>query len=193
MSAPGPAPYQDLLQRIAHRDQQAVAELYAAASPVLLGVIRRILQDRGEAEEVLQDVFLRVWHRVDSYDAMYGSPMSWLVRIARNRAIDRFRSRKVRAHLADRPIGEHDAGRPSADDSPEIAVVRRADRQLIGRALGTLRADQRTLIEDAFFGGLTHTELAARHNVPLGTVKTRIRTGLAALRDGLADVGGQLQ
>lgn len=170
-----------LLDRIARRDATAVAELYDQQSRLLFGLILRILKDRGEAEEVLQEVFVSVWTRAESYNVTLGSVVGWLVRIARNRAIDRLRSRNVR----DRAVESYPA--PVADDSPEAGAVRGEQQRTVARALNTLPADQRALIEDAYFLGLTHAELSERFQLPLGTVKTRIRAGMMALRQQLQE------
>ena len=169
-----------LLDRVARRDIDAAASLYDRHNRLLFGLIVRILKDRGESEEVLQEVYLTVWNRAASYDARLGSPAGWLVGIARNRAIDRLRMREVR----NRPI---DAPAPPPIESPEAGVLQREQQRAVVRALDALPADQRSLIESAYFQGLTHTQLAARYELPLGTVKTRIRTGMMALRQQLQE------
>jgi RNA polymerase sigma factor (sigma-70 family) len=171
-----------LLERIASRDASAVAELYEQQSRLLYGLILRILKDRGEAEEVLQEVLVAVWTKAETYNVTLGSAVAWLVRIARNRAIDRLRSRNVR----DRAVEAYPM--PIVNDSPETGAVRSEQQRAVTEALNTLPADQRALIEDAYFLGLTHAELAARFRMPLGTVKTRIRAGMMALRQQLQEV-----
>jgi RNA polymerase sigma-70 factor (ECF subfamily) len=124
-----------------------------------------------------------VWDRADAYDRALGTPVAWLVRIARNRAIDRVRARAVRPAETARPLSvEHASRQPSPEQAAGTAETHRA----VTGALETLPAEQRELIERAFFDGLTHTELAARTGLPLGTVKTRIRTGMQALKRRLA-------
>ena len=175
-----------LLNGIIARDESAVAELYERHNRLLFGLILRILRDRGEAEEVLQEVFLAVWNRAETYNVTLGSPAGWLVRIARNRGIDRLRARDVR----DRTV---DAIRPlPAAESPESQAARSEQQRAVTRALDSLPAEQRELIEHAYFLGLTHSELAARFGMPLGTVKTKIRTGMLALRQQLAEMSIEL-
>jgi RNA polymerase sigma-70 factor (ECF subfamily) len=156
-------------------------------------VIIRILGSPSDAEEVLQETFVRVWSRADTYDALLGSPAAWLTRIARNRAIDRLRARRVRGNVAIEPAAHaaddaRRSGEPVTRETPETLLEGRATAGAVRTALATLTPAQRALIEAAFFEGYTHSELATRFGVPLGTVKTRIRTGLAAMRDRLEQV-----
>jgi RNA polymerase sigma-70 factor, ECF subfamily len=182
-----------LLQRIATRDEAALAEFYDRHSRLAYTVIMRILGSSSDADEVLQETFVRVWSRADTYDALLGSPATWLTRIARNRAIDRLRARRVRGDVAIEPAA-HAAdnaprlGEPVTPDTPETLLESRTTAGAVRTALATLTPAQRALIEAAFFEGYTHTELATRFGVPLGTVKTRIRTGLATMRGHLEQV-----
>jgi RNA polymerase sigma-70 factor, ECF subfamily len=176
-----------LIRRIVARDEHAVAKLYDRHSRLLYSVILRIVRSETDAEDVLQDVFVRVWDRADSYDERLGSPAAWLVRIARNRAIDRFRSRRTRADInapVDAPALDA-VPSTNAADNPEQATVGAAAADAIRHVLMTLPESQRLLIEAAFFDGYTHQELAGRFGMPLGTLKTRIRTGLGAMRERL--------
>jgi RNA polymerase sigma-70 factor (ECF subfamily) len=169
-----------LLDRIVARDQDAVAALYDRHGRLLFGLILRILHDRSEAEEVLQEVFVLVWTRAETYNVALGSPAGWLVRIARNRAIDRLRANSVRLRAVE------SAPEPMTADSPESRAAQSEQQRAVARALDTLPPDQRMLIEQAYFLGLTQSELAERFKLPLGTVKTRIRTGMTALREQLS-------
>ncbi len=171
-----------LLDRIVARDERAVADLYDRHNRLLYGLILRILRDRGEAEEVLQEVFVLVWTRAETYNVALGSPAAWLVRVARNRAIDRLRSNAVRLRAVEA------APLPDAAASPETCAADSERQRVVKRALDTLPADQRVLIEQAYFLGLTQSELAERFQLPLGTVKTRIRTGMMTLREQLSQV-----
>jgi RNA polymerase sigma-70 factor (ECF subfamily) len=181
-----------LLQRIAMRDEAALAALYDRHSRLAYSVIMRILGSPSDAEDVLQDTFVRVWSRADTYNAGLGAPATWLARIARNRAIDRLRARRVQGPVAiESAVPRADgprAGEPVTRDTPETLLVDNATADAVRGALATLTPAQRVLIEAAFFEGHTHSELATRFGVPLGTVKTRIRTGLATMRDHLEQV-----
>lgn len=175
-----------LLERIARGDSSAIGELYDRHSRMVFGLVCRIVRDEGEAEDVLQEVFLRVWQKADTYDAALGNPAAWLVRIARNRAIDRIRARQARPAtepqdnaLLVAPVDEN------VMPGPERAAALSEEQRAIAAALRQIPAEQRLLIEQAFFQGYTQAELAARFQLPLGTVKTRIRTGMIAMRDHL--------
>lgn len=183
----------ELLQRIAARDETALARLYDLHGSLVYSVIMRILRSPSDAEDVLQETFVRVWSRADSYDSRLGSPAAWLTRIARNRAIDRLRARRVRRHISIEPDAAPDGGtatmpEPETHETPEVIVQGAATSRLLRTAMSTLPAAERQLIEAAFFEGYTHNELAARFGMPLGTVKTRIRSGLTTMRGRLEQV-----
>jgi RNA polymerase sigma-70 factor, ECF subfamily len=166
-----------LLARISAREAEAIGELYDRHSRLLFGLILRILRNRDEAEEVLQDVFVQVWKRGDTYKAELGTPVQWLVRIARNRAIDRYRANRVRARALE-------ATPPPSPrfHGPDTHAALTEQQRVLAQALDGLRIEERQLLEHAYFLGLTQSELAERFNLPLGTVKTRIRTALLTLR-----------
>jgi RNA polymerase sigma-70 factor, ECF subfamily len=166
-----------LLNRIVARDPTALAELYDRYSRMLFGLVLRILKNRDEAEEIMQDAFVQAWMRATTYRAEIASPAGWLVGIARNRAIDRLRANAVRSNARD--TASH------ASTGSSEAPASGADQLDVRRALDLLPEDQRDLVESAYFLGLTHVELAARHGLPLGTVKTRIRRAMHTLRDYL--------
>ena len=169
-----------LVDRVVARDSSALGELYDRHSRLLFGLILRILKNRDEAEEVLQEVFVQTWTRASTYHAALGSPGGWLVGIARNRAIDRLRANAVRGRT-------FEPGLAPATETPENHASS-AEQQLdIQRALEALPSEQRDLIKHAYFFGFTHSELAARFSLPLGTVKTRIRSGMQALRGHFED------
>ena len=173
-----------LLERIGARDAEAVGELYDRYNRLLFGLILRIVRDRSEAEEILQEVFVLVWNRVVTFSPAAGSPAAWLVGITRNRAIDRLRANAARQRaIAAAPLNAE------TNDSPETDATIAEQRRAVRLALDAIPPDQRVLIEEAYFSGFTHSELAERHRLPLGTVKTRIRMGLLALRERLVQIG----
>lgn len=171
----------ELLERMAARDESAVGVFYDRHARLLFGLILRMLRNRAEAEEVLQEVFVQAWTKVDTYNASLGAPVAWLVRIARNRAIDRLRSNLVRQRTVE-------AMAPDSGERSEAYSPRSEEQIAVARALATLPVEQRELIEHAYFEGLTQVELAKRFSLPLGTVKTRVRSGLTALRRELSSI-----
>ena len=170
-----------LIGRVVDRDEAAIGDLYDRHNRLLFGLILRILRDRGEAEEILQEVFLQVWTRAETYNVALGSPAGWLVRIARNRAIDRMRANAARVRAVE------GSPAPTEPPTPESDAALTERQRAVARALEALPEDQRVLIEHAYFQGLTQSELADRFKLPLGTVKTRVRTGMIALRDRLRE------
>ncbi|MCC7001467.1 MAG: sigma-70 family RNA polymerase sigma factor [Gemmatimonadaceae bacterium] len=178
-----------LVQLMRLGDERALAALYDRYAPSLLGLIQRIVRERADAESVLMATFLQAWRTAASFDAARGSLLSWLATIARSRAVDSARSgarRERREQLVteqDAPIAEAEA--PGSTD-PLDGITQQERRTAIEAALTSLSAPQRTVIELAFFEGLTHVEIAERLAEPLGTIKTRIRQGLIKLRGLLA-------
>jgi RNA polymerase sigma-70 factor, ECF subfamily len=167
------------IARVAAGDRAALRLVYAATSAKLFGVCLRILGDRSEAEDVLQEVYLTVWRKAARFDESVASPITWLVAISRNRAIDRLRSGAVaRASLPIEAAGEiADAG-PSAIERLEASD----EHTRLDGCLEELETRQRAAIRAAFLDGLTYDELARRSEVPLGTMKSWIRRGLMKLR-----------
>jgi RNA polymerase sigma-70 factor (ECF subfamily) len=172
------------LSRTAGGDESALARLYDATSAQVFGWTLRILRDRQEAEEATVDVFSQVWRQARSYDASRGTVSAWILTLARSRAIDHLRSRQRRGRH-EGPAERLDAVADGGAD-PLSATVGADRAARVRKALLALPADQRKVIEAAFFGGLSHTEVAEALGQPLGTVKTRIRNGLATLRRTLA-------
>jgi RNA polymerase sigma-70 factor (ECF subfamily) len=168
-----------LLAQVALGNRAAFEALYRATADKLFGVCLRVLGDRPEAEEVLQEVFTAVWHKAAQYDTREGSVMSWLSITARNRAIDRLRARPARSTL-----GALDMAAEVADPgaSPDQEAEASSDRDRLARCLEQLEPRRRSLIREAFFGGFTYEELATRVQAPLGSIKSWIRRGLAQLR-----------
>lgn len=167
----------DVLARVAAGERAALEVLYRQTSAKLYGVCLRILRDRTEAEEVLQEVFVTIWRRADAYEPAKGSAMTWLAAIARNRAIDRVRARRTRTA----PMEEAEM---LADPLPLAGELLEADDRYrkLATCLEGLEPRTASAIRQAFFDGLTYEALAERSDTPLGTMKSRIRRGLLALR-----------
>jgi RNA polymerase sigma-70 factor (ECF subfamily) len=167
-----------LLPRIAAGDRAALRQLYEATSSKLFGVCLRILSDREDAEDVLQEVYVTVWRRADRFDGTRASVMTWVSTIARNRAIDRLRARGPLAHADQVDDLEIADDQPSA----ETLVQAAGDRARLAGCLSELDKRTETVIRTAFFEGVTYEALARRLDAPLGTVKSWIRRGLAKLK-----------
>ena len=169
----------DLLHAVARGDESALAACYDRYRLILFGFVLRILNDRQEAEDVLQEVFLQVWRRAGDFDEARGRAFTWLATIARSRALDRLRATGSRARLT-----EEAAQRP-ADEVSDVALdaLRSEKSAIIRNALAELTDEQRKVLLLAYFEGLTQTEIAGRLGDPLGTVKTRMRSGLIKLRE----------
>jgi len=163
----------ELIRRMTGGDRDAFAEFYDAYAPLAFGLIRRILRDAAEAEEVLQGVFWEIWRAADDYDPARGSPEAWVVMRARSRAIDRARSTRRRGER----VSAFAAAEPAHD--PAIGAD---ERGAIRGALGRLPQNQQQIIELAYFDGLTQAEISERLKQPLGTVKTRMRLAMEKLR-----------
>ena len=175
-----------LLRRIAEGSLEAMANFYDQTATALFSVVLRILGDAGEAEEIIQDVFVQIWEKASAFDAMLGSAFHWALSIARHRAIDRLRARQRRARLIEE-LAEDSAADPPADAGPEQETVRNEESVAVRAALNSLPRDQRQAIELAFFGAKSHQEIAESLNEPLGTIKARIRRGMLKLRESLQD------
>jgi RNA polymerase sigma-70 factor, ECF subfamily len=173
----------ELMTRVSTRDGSAFARLFEVHAPLTLGLLDRILGRRGEAEEVLQEVFLQVWMQADRYDGARSTPRGWILMLARSRALDRIRRRdSVRRR-------EEAAGEEASDAVSPVGTERLESldrKRQVASALGLLSQDQRRCIELAFFEGLTHTQIAERLAAPLGTVKSRILLGMNKLRQALS-------
>jgi RNA polymerase sigma factor (sigma-70 family) len=170
------------LARMAAGDRNALQTVYRLTSTKLFAVCLRILGERGEAEDALQDVYMTVWRRADKFDAGLASPMTWLIAIARNRAIDQLRARG-RNRLME-PI---DAATNLPDDAPlaDRAMQTMQDRAMLQDCLGQLAERERAALRGAFFDGNTYEELAERMKVPLGTMKSWIRRAMLKLKNCL--------
>jgi len=165
-----------LIEAVAGGDQAALRALYHATAPKLLGIVLRILRDRGAAEDTLQEVFVRIWQRAGSYESRAGAPLVWLVAIARNGAIDRLRQEKA-ARLTQVEEGWLERLPDLGDGEGDLAR-----RDALAHCLGTVEVPQRECLVLAYCEGWSREELAARFGCPVNTVKTWLRRGLISLR-----------
>ena len=171
-----------LLKHVAAREAEALAEFYDQTVGPLFSLAVRLLGDPAEAEEVIQDVFVQIWDKAAVFDSALGTPFHWAMSITRHRAIDRLRARQRRGLLLERWEQQAEDIFPEADASQTMGAD---EAGLVRAALQALPAEQKQAIEMAFFGGLTHLEIATALNEPLGTIKARIRRGLMKLRETL--------
>jgi len=178
-----------LIEQIVGGDREAFGRFYDRFAQLVFAFAMRLLRDRSEAEDLLQEVFLQVWRQAGSYSQERGSPEAWLLTITRSRAIDKLRSirRRDRSFISmENPPEEKYEGRT------ESGATQSETRLMVNSALDRLPEAQRRVLEMAYFDGLTQSEIADRLKEPLGTVKTRMRTALERLREFLGDkVGGK--
>lgn len=170
------------LARVGTGDRRAFAELYDTTAPRLYGLIRRLLVDPSQAEEVTQEVYLEIWQTANRYKPERGSAMSWMLTMAHRRAVDRIRASQA-SRDRDTKVGIRDYDREYDHVAEHVEVRLESDRVKV--ALRGLTELQRQAVSLAYFGGLSHSEIAAELHVPVGTVKTRIRDGMIRLRDAL--------
>lgn len=173
----------DLIRHVAEHDEAAMSALYDRMAGQVFGLALRILRDRGAAEEATLDVFMQVWRQAAAYDPSRGGPSTWLLTLARCRALDRRRALESR-RSPERPL-ECALQSEAGGESPETSTGCGERRESVRRALARVSAEEREVLGFAFFLGLTHSEIAARLSQPLGTVKTRIRNGMIKLRNFL--------
>jgi RNA polymerase sigma-70 factor (ECF subfamily) len=171
-----------LVARIADGDEAALAALYDATHAHVFGYARHVLADDGAAEEATLDVYLQVWRESARFDRSRGTVITWLMNLARSRAIDRLRAAGGPVRRLERPL-ESAGAEPSGDLQPAETSFLRERRERIEAALARLPLEQREAIRCAFLLGMTHVEIARFTDEPLGTIKTRIRTGLLRLRE----------
>jgi len=173
-----------LIAQTAQGDQSALATLYDRTSPQVFGLAFKVLNNREAAEEVTLDMYTQVWRQAHTYDPTRGAPGAWLMMLARTRAIDRFRAGAVERGRID----SLDAAAlfASQEDTPEQDVEGQELRRYVQQALTLLTTEQRQAIALAYFYGLSQSEIAEKLQLPLGTVKTRIRLGMIKLREALA-------
>lgn len=171
----------ELLRRTADGDQLAFAHYYDATSHYIFSLVLYILKDESAAEEVTLEVYFQVWRQAARYDPRRAVPIAWTITLARSRALDRLRARgREQRHLM--PFDLVLTTASAAELGPEASVLEAELRRAVRGALTSLRASQREVIELAYFGGLSHTEIAAELGIPLGTVKARARDGMIKLR-----------
>ena len=168
----------DLIARCALRDRAAFRLLYERTSAKLFGVALRILKDRAETEEAIQEIYIKIWQQADRYVAGDTSPISWLVAVARNHALDRVRAKRPVTEDIDAALDIADLG-----PSPERQVEQAEERARIGRCLGTLEPDRADAVRGAYLDGFSYEELAERHAVPLNTMRTWLRRSLIKLKE----------
>lgn len=173
-----------LIGRMMAGDEAALSALYDRYAAMLFGMLARILRDQQAAEEVLQDLFLQLWRNAAQFDATRGSLPAWLMVIGRNRAISRLRGRRDREVLEEEE-GDF-ANAFASSQNIEDETVRAELARNISAALAQLPVEQRQAVELAYFEGMTQSEIASRTGIPLGTVKTRVRTAMQTLRQILA-------
>jgi RNA polymerase sigma-70 factor (ECF subfamily) len=180
----------ELVRRIASGENEALSELYAATSRVVFALALRILRDPSAAEDVTIEVFTQVWRQADRYDVRRGSPSAWLLTIARTRAIDKLRStHQMRTRGESLGAVEQRA----ADVASPAETAADGERsEIVRAALEKLSPEQRAVIELAYFGGLSHSEIAKELDQPLGTVKTRTRLALMRLRESLRGLESEI-
>ncbi len=173
-----------LLERISKGDEAALAQLYDLYSAILFGLIRTIVNNREIAEDLLQEIFLLIWDHAGSFDASKGSVYTWVITLARNKSIDKIRSKSYRMQQ------QHVSGEYSApfatlvsnEKSPHEMMWLDEKAEILKNALNNIPAKQREMIEIAYFEGFSQSKIAETYNIPLGTVKTRMRQGLDKLQ-----------
>lgn len=180
-TSPGGAELARLLEQAADGNVAAFREFYDRTSAKLFGIIARILVERGEAEDVLQEVYVTIWRKAAEFDSARASPITWVATIARNRAIDRLRARGNRQHVT------IDAAHDVADTAPDAEALygQALAASTVQAALAQLEPRHADVIRACYFEGLTYEELAQREGVPVGTLKSWVRRGLMKMRGAL--------
>jgi RNA polymerase sigma-70 factor (ECF subfamily) len=175
----------DLLQRVSTQDHAAFKQLYDRTSAHLYGVAIRCIRRRELADEVLQDAYISVWQQAGGYASTLSTPMTWLISIVRNKALDRLRRQKAAANALGTP-DEHDAASEESDAAcfadPQVLFSSATEKRTLNRCMSLLEASQRQSLALVYYNGMTHAELAAHLQVPLGTAKAWVRRGLARLK-----------
>lgn len=182
---------QELVQRLKQRDAAAMAELYDKYAGLLYAVILRAVTNQATAEDLLQETFLRIWNRIQTFDPERGRLEGWIVTIARNRAVDYLRS--LRSQPGESSTTLEDLEHSGLFVTRESEVDHLTRRKAVGAALERLNQEQRAVLELTHFQGLTQTEIAERLHKPLGTVKSLVRSALKLLRSSAVEAGGTAQ
>ena len=178
-----------LLQRIASKEPDALSELYDHYSNLLLGLLKSILKKTEEAEDILHEVFTTIWEKADQFDAERGSAYTWIVSLTRNKGIDRLRSKVYKEQKKQSTsLDDDDVFHPlySDENNPLENTILSDRAKRIYEALQKLSEKQRSVIQVAYFDGLSQSEISDEYDIPLGTVKTRMRDGMIKLRELLA-------
>ena len=184
-TTPSPASYQDaeLMRKVAQGDKSAFGYLFDRYSQLALNLAWRVLNEKQEAEDVVQEVFMHLWRNASSYDRQRGNLSTWIVMIARSRSIDKLRSRKARHFFDSNSEGVESLSEQLSDPSNNLKNLE--NRLLVRKAFGSLPVEQRIAIEMAYYEGMSQSEIADALREPLGTIKTRIRSGLIKLKQVL--------
>ena len=177
-----PVTQDQLLARVAQGDQAAFAALYDQIAPRVLGLVRRLLRDHAQSEEVTQEIFLEIWQTATRYDSTKGGASTWIMTMAHRRAVDRVRASQS-SRDRDTKIGIRDYD--AAYDNVAETVQTRVEHERVEKAMLRLTDLQRQAVSLAYYGGYSHSEVATLLSVPIGTVKTRLRDGMIRLRDEL--------
>ena len=176
----------NLLRRVSAGDESAIGEIYDLYNKYLFTTIYFILKNEAEAEDVLQEVFFLIWDKINTYDERLGNPISWMTRISRNRAIDKLRAKKQSSDIDE--TNETliiDLNEDYKKSNPEFIAVAGQEQKEVLEAIKELDEVQRQLIEYAYYQGFSHSELSEHFKIPLGTVKTKIRSAMMFLRERL--------
>ncbi|WP_125611669.1 ECF RNA polymerase sigma factor SigK [Specibacter cremeus] len=179
---PAPPTHEDLVRLVALGDEAAFGALYDALAPRVFGLVRRVVRDPAQSEEVTQEIFVEVWRQAARFDTDRGRAVSWILVMAHRRAVDRVRASQAQA---DRDLRQGVKEYRDSYDDVADTVEASLEAERVRRALETLTAPQREAIRLAYYGGYTHREVAEILKIPVGTVKTRIRDGMIRLRDKL--------
>jgi RNA polymerase sigma-70 factor (ECF subfamily) len=182
----------DLVERMRSGDERALAQFYDRWFPVVNGVVSRMLQSADDAEDVVEEAFWQAWRKAGQFSGERGSVQTWLLTIARSRALDRLRANRrlredsIHGEPTDDRAASTSAFADTSSDDPAVAVEQRERRRLVLDALDALPVEQRSALELAYFGGLSQAEIAQQTGQPLGTIKTRIRLAMQKLRERLS-------